>query len=84
MTIWSNIAYLGLPTSVSFRTHGVTPERRAQVVVNWRDIHDRIASGDANGAEARTRDLMLENRDEVLSRLTIPGSPPPDQRRAFR
>jgi DNA-binding GntR family transcriptional regulator len=77
----------GVVWAILFREHVVdyvTPERRARVLANWREVLDLIRAGDADGAEKRTRELMLENRDQVLSRLVIPGSPPADPRRAFR
>jgi DNA-binding GntR family transcriptional regulator len=77
----------GVVWAILFREHVVdyiTPARRTQVVDHWREILDCIRAGDAEGAETSTRALMLENRDQALSRLTIPGSLPVDPRRAFR
>jgi DNA-binding GntR family transcriptional regulator len=77
----------GIVWAIIFREHivdYVTPMRRDRVVAQWRAVLDCIFSQDPESAESGAREILLENRDEVLSRLSIPGASPPDRRRLLQ
>lgn len=66
-----------------FREHALdylSIERRQAVAVHWRAISDFIHGSDALAAERSARELLYENRNETLKRLSIPGSAPLDEK----
>lgn len=62
----------------------LTPKRRRQVARDWRTTIESINQSAGSESERCARTIIFDGRDEVLKRIGIPGSMPPDPERFLR